>query len=139
VENDHPIQVQERSQQTRRRHWSYSRIHIRDIDLLPTDPWCPPVDVYEMEGEILFVMELAGIDPGQVHVVLEEQDLLISGYRKSPLPPGTVEVHRLEIGHGAFLRRLRVPIAVDASDIQCRVLGGYVVVTLPKRVEHPGG
>lgn len=72
--------------------------------------WEPPVDVFEAEGEVWIQVALPGVPPDQVSVRVDGDALVVAGERPLPLPRGTAgTVHRLEMPHGRFERRLGLP------------------------------
>ena len=73
--------------------------------------WEPPVDVFESDRELTISAALPGVEPGDIKVAIERDVLLVAGVRRLPkVAPGTA-VHRLEIPHGRFERRIRLPDA----------------------------
>ncbi|MDY6941784.1 MAG: Hsp20/alpha crystallin family protein [Pseudomonadota bacterium] len=73
--------------------------------------WEPPVDVYESHDTIRILVALPGVAPSEVVVTVEDGAVTISGERR--LPSGVrsagTAIHRLEIPHGRFERRLPLP------------------------------
>lgn len=71
--------------------------------------WEPPVDMYEAEGLLHILVALPGVEPENVEAAIERGVLIVAGYR--PLPTGRrrVELHRMEIPHGYFERRIGLP------------------------------
>jgi HSP20 family protein len=81
--------------------------------------WEPPVDVLELEDEVLILVALPGVDPDQVEVVIEGPTLVFSGRRTLPAALRTAVIHRLELPQGRFERRVPLPagtyVAVERS------------------------
>jgi len=71
--------------------------------------WEPPVDVYETADAIWVVAALPGVAENDVHVEVVEGVLVVAGVRRVPEPARAGDVHRLEIPHGRFERRLALP------------------------------
>jgi HSP20 family molecular chaperone IbpA len=71
--------------------------------------WEPPADIYESNGELTIYIALPGVAADNVRVLIEEDVLSIVGARLLPRQSETAIVHRLEIPHGRFERRLRLP------------------------------
>jgi len=70
--------------------------------------WAPPVDVFEDEESIVIVAALPGVLPEQVELTLADGVLVLAGERTLPCSRcGTI--HRLEIPHGRFERRVELP------------------------------
>lgn len=81
--------------------------------------WEPPVDVLELEHEVLILVALPGVDPDQVEVAIEGASLVFSGRRVLPAALRTAIIHRLELPQGRFERRVPLPpgayVAVERS------------------------
>lgn len=81
--------------------------------------WEPPVDVLELEHEVLVLVALPGVDPDQVVVAIEDGALVFSGRRALPAALRTAVIHRLELPQGRFERRVPLPsgryVAVERS------------------------
>jgi HSP20 family protein len=73
--------------------------------------WEAPVDLYETEREIRIVVALPGVAPEDLEVFLEADTLIVSGRRRLPAAVRNAVIHRLEIPHGRFERRIRLPAA----------------------------
>ncbi len=92
----------------------------------------PPVDMFETDKEIIIYMELPGVDPDKISVVAEQDSITVSGERPAPAFQDTTCIHHLEIEHGDFQRKIRIPTAVNISATTSKCLNGYLIVTLPK-------
>jgi len=107
-------------------------MHSTIFRLSPRDPWQPAVDVYELEGEIQVVVDLAGVDRERVEVILEGDRLLIRGWRSDPAPRKRVRLLQIEIDHGLFERVLRIEAVVDRDKLEAIYRDGFLRVRLPK-------
>ncbi len=94
--------------------------------------WPLAVDIFELEKEVLVQMDVAGVDPEKLSVVLEKERLTISGEREFPLLDLCC-VHQLEIDYGPFQRSIALPVPVDAGAATSVCRHGLLVVRLPKR------
>ena len=75
----------------------------------PGPCWMPPVDVFESEGQLWIQVALPGVRPEQVEVVIDGGSLLVAGERLLPVPRDAGTIHRLEMPHGRFERRIELP------------------------------
>jgi HSP20 family protein len=75
----------------------------------PLAAWEPPADVLETEREVLILVALPGVDPNEAQAVIEGADLVVACRRVLPPELRTAVIHRLELPHGRFERRLRLP------------------------------
>ncbi len=90
------------------------RLHQQFLNLQPLadtrEPsWEPPIDVLETEREILILIALPGVDPGQVEAILDKGTLVVSGRRTLPAELRSARIHRLELPQGRFERRIPLP------------------------------
>ncbi len=70
--------------------------------------WEPPADIIETSEEVAVVVALPGVDPNRTEVQIDGDTLIISAARPMPAAYRKAEIHRLEIPHGRFERRLRL-------------------------------
>ena len=75
----------------------------------PAANWEPPVDVFESERELTIVAALPGVEPQDIEISIEQDALLIAGVRRLPTVARGTAIHRVEIPHGRFERRIRLP------------------------------
>lgn len=71
--------------------------------------WEPPVDVLETEDGLLVVVALPGVRPEEIGVVIGNGELMVRGTRRWPTRRRLTRVHRIELPHGRFERRLPLP------------------------------
>jgi HSP20 family protein len=92
----------------------------------------PHMDVSETDNEIAITADLPGVAPNDVSVMLNDDILTISGERKAEHQEERKNFHVMERTHGTFQRSLRLPFAVDPSQVQAHFEHGVLRVTLPK-------
>ncbi len=100
--------------------------------------WLPPVDVAEYVDHFELFVDLPGVDPASVELVLDEGVLTLKGERATALNEGTgadVRVWRAERGRGRFVRRFVLPDAVDAEQVHAKTEHGVLKVSIPKRAQ----
>ena len=71
--------------------------------------WEPPADVYETEWDLRIVVALPGVRAAAVEVSVESGQLVVRGEREPPAIPGRAVIRRMELPHGRFERRIRLP------------------------------
>jgi HSP20 family protein len=97
--------------------------------------WVPPLDVYETPEKLVVTMELAGIDPKDVDVSVEDSMLTVSGTREFYSDVNEEDFHRVERRYGSFSRSLSLPSTSNAEAIQASFDKGVLTVEIPKREE----
>jgi HSP20 family molecular chaperone IbpA len=68
--------------------------------------WEPPVDIVETGRDLTIVVALPGVLAPDIDVLIEGDMLLVRGARTLPSIPDGAVIHRLEIPHGRFERRI---------------------------------
>lgn len=120
----------------------------------PAEGVFPAVVVRESDEAITVEAELPGLDADDVEITVAGDELLVKRSRPEtcPVPPASgrtgngdgdgdgekqerVMWHRRERGTGAFERRIALPVVVDASRVEARLVDGVLTVTCPKAAE----
>jgi len=93
----------------------------------------PNVDSFHTDDphELTVVVELPGVDPGSLNLVVGERMLVITGERHRPKVGGGVSYQQMEIEYGPFKRQVRLPENVDPKRAHARYEHGVVTITLP--------
>jgi HSP20 family protein len=71
--------------------------------------WEPPVDVLETTDGLLIVVALPGVRRDDMEIVIGHGELVVRGTRRWPGLQRPARVHRIELPHGNFERRLPLP------------------------------
>lgn len=95
--------------------------------------WAPQADLFETDGEFVLEINLAGIDPNDVHVEIRGNAVVISGERLEQDSLVLRCYHVMEIERGPFSRALELPVAVDPSSARAESRHGFLVVRISKR------
>jgi HSP20 family protein len=99
-----------------------------------TRTWAPPVEIYENEGELVFVAELPGFKRGEIEISVENGQLSLAGERRFE-EQGSRNYHRNERWYGRFERAFQLPVSVDPEKIAANLKNGLLVISVPKREE----
>jgi HSP20 family molecular chaperone IbpA len=98
---------------------------------IETTCWEPPIDIFETRDELWLVAALPGVEAADLRVSLEGDTLRLAGQRRLPLAARAATIHRLEIPHGHFERRIQLParhLTLQGSEL----LSGCLVIRLAK-------
>jgi HSP20 family protein len=76
-----------------------------------TAAWEAPCDIFESEEALTILIALPGVELEQIKVTLSAGVLIVSGERPLPSEVRDGRIHRLEIPHGHFQRRIELPPA----------------------------
>lgn len=100
--------------------------------------WRPAHNLYETERGVTLVVDLAGVDPANLHVHLQPRHVAVHGVRQLAVPEGIRRVEQMEIGAGPF--QLEVPLErpIDPEGATARYQSGLLEIELPF-AQQPGG
>ena len=98
----------------------------------PVADWSPRVSVTETGIDYQLVMELPGVDPSNVSIEMNDNQLEITGTREVvELSEGETSL-RDERQHGSFSRKFGFKQPVDNDSISASFKHGLLSVSLPK-------
>ncbi|MFH1680680.1 MAG: Hsp20/alpha crystallin family protein, partial [Candidatus Eisenbacteria bacterium] len=92
---------------------THSPCRVRREAVLEPVYWSPPADVYEVDGVLFVVLEIAGMKSKEFQIRVEEGMLVIRGERKAPHHRKPKKYHSLEWASGLFERRIPLPAGFD--------------------------
>jgi len=102
---------------------------------LSTRSWAPPVDIYETDDDIVLKAELPGVDPKDLEVRVEDNNLYLKGERKFEKEVKEQNYHRIERSYGTFARSFSLPNSISADKVKAEFKDGLLTMTMPKREE----
>lgn len=92
----------------------------------------PSCDIFEEKGEVVVRAELPGLKREDINVKLVDNNLIISGEKKSEEKVERKDYLRLERTYGSFNRTLNLPEGVDDKHVKASFKDGVLEVRLPK-------
>ncbi|HEY3384082.1 MAG TPA: Hsp20/alpha crystallin family protein [Vicinamibacterales bacterium] len=101
----------------------------------------PALDVLETEATVEVVVDLPGVVPESVRVLLKGGVLVIAGLKVSPYAGAGVRVgsfHLVERGFGRFARAVQLQGAFDGNRTRAVLQGGELRVVIPRLAERRG-
>jgi HSP20 family protein len=101
----------------------------------------PHVDCYRSEAPhaITVVLELPGVQPSDVSVVIAEHQLVVSGVRRRPTSADRRSFQQMEIEYGPFERRIPLAEEIDADRSEATYVHGMLTIVLPVATRAPTG
>ncbi len=99
---------------------------------MPGKPWIPHVDVVESAEQVVVHIDLPGIDPQAVEILLVGNMLTVKGNQPAPTTRPGETVHRRERLTGTFTRSMALPVPVDPEKVTADSKNGVLTVTLAK-------
>ena len=100
------------------------------------ESWLPAVDVFDRKDAVVLKAELAGMDPDDIEIEVEDNVLTIKGERKFEEKVEDERYYRVERRFGSFQRSLALPQGVKPDEIQAGYEDGILTVTVPKAEEE---
>jgi HSP20 family protein len=94
--------------------------------------WRPAVDIFEVDGGLVVIAELPGIDETDVSVTVEHNRLRIAGTRRPPKVARSTGPLQLEIGHGPFERIVALPDGTESEQIDAQFRQGLLTIHIPR-------
>ncbi len=94
----------------------------------------PPTDIIELEGRLVVLIEIAGMQVEDFNIALFNRNLTITGIRERPVFANPAH-HQVEIGIGEFRIEITLPWSVEEDSVKARYYAGFLQVDLPRRAE----
>jgi HSP20 family protein len=93
----------------------------------------PNADVFiDEEGRrAVVVVEVAGADPDTLRIGFEERYLVVSGRRAEAVRLRCGSFLQKEIVHGEFVKRIRLPVAIEYEGVAASYEDGLLTVVVP--------
>jgi len=92
----------------------------------------PSIDIFEEGGNVVLKAELPGIKREDVNVKFVENNIVISGEKKTEGRVEEKDYLRLERSHGTFNRMLSLPDGVNTDKAKATFKDGVLEVRIPK-------
>jgi HSP20 family protein len=93
----------------------------------------PAVDVYESDDALTILADMPGVKQEGLELVLEENELVVTGRCEGP--PEGEDVIRREYETGNFHRHFAV-YGIDEENVSAELENGVLKVVLPKKAQH---
>lgn len=119
----------------------------------PGEPgWVPAANVHETDDELVITVEVPGLDPNDLNLMITPTGLIIRGDKhevRETRPTGVSEgrdrpadrrrdVYVAECHYGTFVRTVPLPPDIDPDGAEARVTNGVLTVRFPKTTRRPG-
>ncbi|MFM8593797.1 MAG: Hsp20/alpha crystallin family protein [Chloroflexota bacterium] len=94
--------------------------------------WRPSLEVYETADALVVSAEIAGMDEGQLSVIVDGEILSIRGERPDPVQGVRRAYHEAQIPYGEFGADVYLPFAIDPDRTQAEYRNGFLRIVLPR-------
>jgi HSP20 family protein len=115
-----------------------SQINVNDSPVTnPTNDWKPEevpqltVDVYRRDDIIFVVSTVAGVNPNDLDISIENHTLSIRGVRRKPYDETNSTVLLEECFWGEFYRELTINENLDVDKIKATLNQGVLTIEIP--------
>jgi HSP20 family protein len=99
----------------------------------------PPIDVYETADTIEIALDLPGVGPDDVRVIVRENAVIIAGEKAAgSCGARDARFHVAERTFGRFARAVRLLTPVDASRARAELTNGRLRIVLPRIEDRRG-
>jgi HSP20 family protein len=96
--------------------------------------WRPALEVYETSEALVVRAEIAGMDEGQLSVVIDGDMLVVRGERPDHRQTESRSYHEARIPYGAFGADVYIPFPVDPDRTEADYHNGFLRIVLPRSV-----
>jgi len=119
---------------------SFDEVFERFFSRVPaaTSPNATPlaIDVFEKDGKFTVKASVAGVDPAELDIQIENNVLTIRGETKSEYEDSNVKLYRREVSYGSFARSIRLPENLSVSEADAQFAHGFVTISIPRAEEE---
>jgi HSP20 family protein len=91
----------------------------------------PPINVFQQGDDLVAIVELPGVNKGDLNIQAKENTIRIAGQKTIDYPEN-VSLHRRERLSGVFDRTLAVPMQIDPDRIQAEYNDGLLALFMPR-------
>jgi len=103
--------------------------------LMAQKGFTPAIDVYETKKDVVVEAPLAGVDPEDVEISIENDVLTIKGENKKESEVEEKNYYRKEVRAGSFFRSVALPAHVVSDKAKAESEEGMLKITIPKAPE----
>ena len=98
--------------------------------------WTPRVESYHKNGSYVVKADLPGVNPKDIHIMVEGESLILQGERKMERETRRREFSRREVFYGAFRRSVPIPRGLRVEAIKAKYHDGVLEITAPMEKAH---
>ncbi|HYX30267.1 MAG TPA: Hsp20/alpha crystallin family protein [Pyrinomonadaceae bacterium] len=98
--------------------------------------WCPAADVYRSSDGWIVKVDLAGVKPTDVDVIIDGDLLRISGSRRDGTCGEGISHYQLEITYSRFEKMIRFPRSIEHASIEREYRDGLLILRLREEQEQ---
>jgi HSP20 family protein len=107
----------------------------RSLTSMQMQSFAPAMDVYQTKDAVMVEAPLAGIDPNDVEISIENDVLTIKGKSEKKTEVDDKDYYRKEIRRGSFYRSVQLPTHVISDKASANYENGILKIEIPKAEE----
>ena len=92
----------------------------------------PPADIFETKDALCLVLEMPGVEPDGIDVVLDKRILTIKGRSSAALAQEGYSLAHAEFRDGDYERAFTLSEIIDGQQIEASIKDGVLRLVLPK-------
>jgi HSP20 family protein len=92
----------------------------------------PALDVYQTKDSVIVETPLAGVDPDDVEISIDDNILTLKGETKRKSEVEEENFSRKEVRYGSFHRQIALPAQVIGEKAEAVSKDGMLKITIPK-------
>ncbi len=92
----------------------------------------PALDVYQTKDSVVVETPVAGIDPENVNISIENDVLTLEGKSEKKSEVDEKNYYRKEVRYGSFHRSVALPVSVNGEKAKATYEKGVLKITIPK-------
>ncbi len=120
-------------------HGLFADIDRQTADAIRVRGECvPALDVVETPTAIEVIVDVPGVAPGAIRVLMRRSALVVVGAKVLATSERATRLHLAERNYGRFARVVRIDSAVDARHAHARLHQGQLRVVLPRLSDGRG-
>jgi HSP20 family protein len=104
--------------------WTARRIEKEGFNFMPR------IEVLKKDDALIVKADLPGMKREDIHVALEEGDLVVKGERKEETKVEKDDYYKAECMYGSFYRRVPLGFEVKPDNIVAKLVDGVLEVTV---------
>jgi HSP20 family protein len=108
-----------------------------DLDGTPQEQpaWAPAMELQDTGEALVLRVQIPGVDAKDVDIQVAKQSVTISGESRQEHKAEENGYFKSEFRYGKFHRTVKLPVAVDNTQVTADYTNGILTLTLPKHVE----
>ena len=92
----------------------------------------PAMDIYQTKDNVVVETPLAGVDPKDVKITIDDDILTVEGEMKKKTEVKEKDYYRRELRRGSFRRLVAMPVPVKKDKASAESENGILRITIPK-------